>query len=69
MRSKGVNVSRIATGLGGGGHIRAAGCTLKMTLDEAEKILVDAIGKSMLAAGELSAEEFATPSHAADFAQ
>ena len=43
MRSKGVNVSRIATGLGGGGHIRAA--------------------------GELSAEEFNTPSHAAEFAQ
>ena len=43
MRSKGVDVSKIAARLGGGGHIRAAGCTLKTTLADAEKILVDAI--------------------------
>lgn len=43
MRSKGADVSKIAAKLGGGGHIRAAGCTLKMSLDDAEKILVDAI--------------------------
>ena len=43
MRSKGVDVSKIAKSLGGGGHIRAAGCTLKTTLADAEKILVDAI--------------------------
>ena len=67
MRSKGVNVSRIATGLGGGGHIRAAGCTLKMTLAEAEKILVAAIGKSMLEVGELTQAEFDTPEIVADF--
>ncbi|MBR7025348.1 MAG: bifunctional oligoribonuclease/PAP phosphatase NrnA [Selenomonadaceae bacterium] len=46
MRSKGVDVSKIAAKLGGGGHIRAAGCTLKTTLDEAEKILVAAIGEA-----------------------
>lgn len=45
MRSKGVNVAQIADKLGGGGHIRAAGCTLKTTLAEAEKILVAAIGE------------------------
>ena len=47
MRSKGVNVAQIADKLGGGGHIRAAGCTLKMPLDEAEKILVAAIGEAV----------------------
>lgn len=47
MRSKGVDVSKIAAALGGGGHVRAAGCTLKMPLADAEKILVDAIGKAL----------------------
>ena len=47
MRSKGVNVAQIAERLGGGGHIRAAGCTLKMPLAEAEKILVAAIGEAI----------------------
>ena len=47
LRSKGVDVSKIANKLGGGGHIRAAGCTLYMTLDEAEKILVEAIGAAI----------------------
>lgn len=47
MRSKGVDVSRIAKELGGGGHVRAAGCTLKTTLDDAEKILIEAIGKAL----------------------
>lgn len=47
IRSKGVDVSKIANELGGGGHIRAAGCTLYTTLDDAEKILVAAIGKAL----------------------
>ncbi|MBQ7723689.1 MAG: bifunctional oligoribonuclease/PAP phosphatase NrnA [Selenomonadaceae bacterium] len=47
MRSKGVDVSKIADKLGGGGHIRAAGCTLKTTLADAEKILVEAIGEAL----------------------
>ncbi len=47
MRSKGVNVAQIADKLGGGGHVRAAGCTLKTSLDEAEKILVAAIGEAL----------------------
>ena len=47
MRSKGVDVSKVAASLGGGGHVRAAGCTLKMPLADAEKILVDAIGKAL----------------------
>ena len=67
MRSKGVNVSRIATKLGGGGHIRAAGCTLKMTLAEAENFLVNTIGESMLEADELTQAEFDTPSFIPEF--
>ena len=47
MRSKGVDVSKVAAKLGGGGHVRAAGCTLKTTLDDAEKILVAAIGEAL----------------------
>lgn len=47
MRSKAVDVAKIAAKLGGGGHIRAAGCTLNTTLAEAEKILVEAIGKAL----------------------
>jgi len=47
MRSKGVDVSKVAAKLGGGGHLRAAGCTLKTTLEEAEKILVAAIGEAL----------------------
>ena len=47
MRSKGVDVSTVAKELGGGGHIRAAGCTLYKNLDDAEKILVEAIGAAL----------------------
>ena len=47
MRSKGVDVSKIANGLGGGGHVRAAGCTIYKTLDDAEKILLEAIGAAI----------------------
>jgi len=47
MRSKGTDVAKIAAKLGGGGHVRAAGCTLKMPLADAEKILVEAIGAAL----------------------
>lgn len=47
MRSKGVDVSKVAASLGGGGHIRAAGCTLRMTLNDAERTLIEAIGKAI----------------------
>lgn len=43
MRSKGVDVNAVAMQFGGGGHIRAAGCTLKMTLAEAKAALLPAI--------------------------
>lgn len=42
-----VNVSEICQSLGGGGHIKAAGCFLEGELDEVKKILVDAVRKGM----------------------
>ena len=47
MRSKGTNVSRIAQSFGGGGHIRAAGCTLHGSFDEAKKTILAAIGEEL----------------------
>ncbi len=49
MRSrKGVNCSNIASYLGGGGHIRAAGATIKASnIEEAEKILLEALEKTL----------------------
>lgn len=51
MRSHGADVSRVAARFGGGGHIRAAGCTLNMTLPEAKNAIIAAIED------ELAAEE------------
>lgn len=47
MRSKAVDVSKIATYFGGGGHKKAAGCTLNQTLDESKKTIVDSAMKFM----------------------
>ena len=47
MRSKNVDVTKIALQFDGGGHIRAAGCTLKMPFDEAKKAIVDAIDREL----------------------
>ena len=47
MRSKGTNVSRIAQGFGGGGHIRAAGCTLHGSFEESKKRILAAIGEGL----------------------
>lgn len=43
MRSKTVDVSKIALNFNGGGHVRAAGCTLNYSLDEAKKIILQTI--------------------------
>lgn len=43
MRSKGVDVSRIAMQFGGGGHARAAGCSIEGSIDEARKKLLAVI--------------------------
>ena len=47
MRSKTVDVSKIARSLGGGGHLRAAGCSIKTSFEEAKRIIVDAIGEAI----------------------
>ena len=45
MRSKGVDVSSIATEFGGGGHVRAAGCTIEESLSMAKAKLLKAISR------------------------
>ena len=48
MRADGeVNVSRIASAFGGGGHVNAAGCTMDGPLDEACKTIIDAVNKAL----------------------
>ena len=58
MRSKGVEVSTIAKRLGGGGHIRAAGCTIEKNIDMAKMILIRKIGEYMVENGWLTPMEF-----------
>jgi phosphoesterase RecJ-like protein len=49
LRSTGFNVAEIAAQFGGGGHVRAAGCTLKAAnADEAVKTLITTIEKVTL---------------------
>lgn len=48
MRSKKTDVAAVAENLGGGGHIRAAGCSLNMPLDEARKKVIAAISEAMM---------------------
>lgn len=40
MRSRNMDVSKVAIAFGGGGHLRAAGCTINATLPEAQKQLL-----------------------------
>lgn len=47
MRSKQTDVSKIALSFGGGGHIRAAGCTLEMPFEEAKRTIVQAIEQAL----------------------
>lgn len=47
MRSKYSDVCKIAQSIGGGGHIRAAGCTLKMDFATAKKTLMKAIHEGL----------------------
>lgn len=47
MRSKDIDVRKIAESFGGGGHIRAAGCTLNMELPEAKATLLAAIERAL----------------------
>ena len=47
MRSQNTDVAAIALSFGGGGHIRAAGCTVELPLAEAKQKVLDAIGKAL----------------------
>lgn len=49
MRSKGLDVSAIAVQFGGGGHTRAAGCTLLMSFEEAKRTICEAISQAIRA--------------------
>lgn len=49
LRSKRtIDVAEVASSLGGGGHVRAAGATLQLTLPEAEKRVEEAFRKAFL---------------------
>ena len=43
MRSKSVDVSAVAVAFGGGGHLRAAGCTIYAPVEEARTQLLEAL--------------------------
>lgn len=58
MRSRGVEVSDIAKRLGGGGHVRAAGCTINDTFENARRILIRTIGEFMIEQGYLRPAEY-----------
>ena len=45
VRSKGLDVSKVAMKFGGGGHIRAAGFPIKKPLAEAKKDVLEALGE------------------------
>lgn len=47
MRSKGINVADIAVSFGGGGHVRAAGCTIYASLEEAQEKLLRSLEKAL----------------------
>ena len=42
-----VNVSKICQSIGGGGHAKAAGCTISGPLEDAKKQLIEAVGKAL----------------------
>ena len=52
MRSKGLDVTKIAVKFGGGGHIRAAGCAIEKIFSEAKQELIAAIDEALDAAQE-----------------
>lgn len=48
LRSKAVDVSGIALSFGGGGHARAAGCTVAAPLTKAKRLVLEAAKKQLL---------------------
>ncbi len=52
LRSKsGIDVNKVAQEFGGGGHFAASGCLLKMTMAEAEELIVAAVKKAIKGQG------------------
>jgi phosphoesterase RecJ-like protein len=47
MRSKEMDVSKIALELGGGGHKKAAGCTIEAGLNDAKEALLELVLRQM----------------------
>ena len=47
MRSQDTDVAEIALSFGGGGHVRAAGCTVELPLEQAKAKVLEAIGKAL----------------------
>lgn len=47
MRSSKTDVAQVALHFGGGGHVRAAGCTINAPLEEAKRQLLEELGKVM----------------------
>ena len=47
MRSSNVDVAKIALSFGGGGHLRAAGCTIYAPVEEAKAQLLAVVGKAL----------------------
>lgn len=48
LRSRGkIDVSKIAHSLGGGGHKNASGCTVRATMEDAEKIVLEKVRKGI----------------------
>ena len=47
MRSQGVDVSRVALQFGGGGHVRAAGCSIEKPFEEGKAMLQRAIDEAL----------------------
>ncbi len=45
--SNGADVSAVCRKLGGGGHVRAAGCTLYIPMEEAERVVIEAIEEEL----------------------
>lgn len=49
MRSKDLDVSKVAMEFGGGGHLRAAGCTIHANISETKKVIIEALTRQIKA--------------------
>ena len=58
MRSKEADVSEIARQLGGGGHARAAGCSIFKNFEESKNLLVKTIGEYLFDIDYILEEDF-----------